>query len=294
MARNRLIKKEFFRDPKIGALPFGCRLLFQALWIAADDTGHAVGDPRLIKGEAFPYDNDVTWETVADWLGRLADSRMVVLYEVAEQKYLHIVNFLRHQTINKPSKFEYPKPVPVALPEFSASTTVVAPEHSGSGVVVRSEDSVSAAAPLTEQRERGNRKGNGKEKKRGAGAPEHFENRKIPDARFDPVKRLFVDEFERKSPSLKAPFNAGDAKMLQNLLQRQPQATADELAKWLQNAFASDDVPPLRPMFRLREFCTHAEKYSTGPLKRGGGAAVVRSAAADSTESARLESLVIT
>jgi hypothetical protein len=290
MARNRLIKKEFFRDPKIGALPFGCRLLFQALWIAADDTGHAVADRRLIKGEAFPYDDEVTQETVADWLGLLADAGMIVLYEVAGQKYLHIVNFLRHQTINKPSKFEYPKPVPVGMPEHSVSTTVAVTEDSRSGVVVLNEDSVSATVLLTDERERRKRKENGKDKKRSAGVRGHFENRKMSDARFDPLKRLFVEEFERKSPNLKAPFNGGDAKMLQDLLKRQPQATVDELSGWLQNAFASDDVPPLRPAFRLREFCAHAEKFAKGPLRRGG--ATLRSAAVDEKQAAQIDGLV--
>ena len=293
MARNRLIKKEFFRDPKIGALPFGARLLFQALWIAADDTGHAIADSRLIKGEAFPYDSEVTPETVSQWLALLSDAGMIVLYEVSGQKYLHIVNFLRHQTINKPSKFEYPKPIPVALLEDSISTTVALTERSGTTSVVRREDHATAHAPLTDERERkrGKRKNKGKCKKDGADAPGHFENRKMmPDARFDRMKAMYLEEFERKSPNLKAPFNASDGKMLNDLLCRQPQSTCDELAGWLKNAFASDDVPPLRPMFRLREFCAHAEKFANGPLKRGGKS---RAAAVDERQAAQIEGLVM-
>ena len=119
----------------------------------------------------------------------------------------------------------------------------------------------------------------------------HFENRKMPDARFEPLKTIYLEEFERKSPNLKAPFNASDGKMLKELLNRQPQATCDELAGWLKNAFASDDVPPLRPMFRLREFCAHAEKYAKGPLTRGGGKS--RAAAVDDRQAAQIENLVM-
>jgi hypothetical protein len=122
-------------------------------------------------------------------------------------------------------------------------------------------------------------------KKRG-----HFENRKMTDPRFEPLKRMFVAEFERKSPGLKAPFNAGDGKMLQDLLQRQAQATAEDLVRWLKNAFASDDTPPLRPMFRMREFCAQAEKYAVGPLKRGG--ATLRSATVDEKQAAQIDGLV--
>jgi Helix-turn-helix domain len=126
-----------------------------------------------------------------------------------------------------------------------------------------------------------------------AGAQSHFGNRKMADPRFAIVRGAYIEEFGKRSPNLKAPFDASDGKTLKSLLNRQPAATAEELSCWLRYAFASDDVPPLRPAFRLREFCAHAEKFANGPLKRGGAAAV-RSAAADSTESSRLEGLVIT
>jgi hypothetical protein len=125
-----------------------------------------------------------------------------------------------------------------------------------------------------------------------AGAQSHFENPKIADPRFAVVRGVYLEEFGKRSPNLKAPFDASDGKTLKSLLNRQPAASAEELSAWLRNAFASDDVPPLRPAFRLREFCAHAEKYANGPLKRGG-AAVVRSAAADSGESSRLDGLVL-
>lgn len=123
----------------------------------------------------------------------------------------------------------------------------------------------------------------------GVDAPRHFGIPKMPDPRFDGLKQIYTAEFEKKSPALKAPFDASDGKMLKNLLERQSGATCENLVLWLKNAFASDDVPPLRPMFRLREFCAHAEKFANGPLKRGG--APVRSARADSAESSLLGEL---
>jgi hypothetical protein len=124
-----------------------------------------------------------------------------------------------------------------------------------------------------------------------ASAQDDFENLKKPEARFDLVRTAYIEEFERKSPQIKAPFDGGDGKMLKILLDRQPQATADELIVWLNNAFASDDVPPLRPMFRLREFCAHAEKFANGPLTRVGGK--TRAAAVDGRQAAQIEGLVM-
>jgi hypothetical protein len=123
-----------------------------------------------------------------------------------------------------------------------------------------------------------------------AGAQGHFENRKMPDPRFAVVRGVYLEEFGKRSPNLKAPFDASDGKTLKILLNRQPAVTAEELSVWLRHAFASDDVPPLRPAFRLREFCAHAEKYSTGPLRRG--IAPLRSAAVDKKQAEQIDGLV--
>ncbi len=280
MARNRMLKKDFFGDPKVGNLPLACRLLFQSLWVFADDTGHGIADARLLKAQCFPYDPDITPEHVRVWLEQLCKAGMVREYEIASQQYFEVVNFAKHQIINRPSQFAYPKPTHGSINEDSLSTPTVL-----------TDERVSTPAPLTDESKRGKGKNKGKCKKDGAGAPGHFENRKmVPDSRFDPLKAIYLEEFERKSPNLKAPFNASDGKMLKELLNRQPQATYGELAGWLRNAFASDDAPPLRPMFRMREFCTHAEKFANGPLKRGG--APIRSAPADGAQASRLEGLV--
>lgn len=153
MARNRLLKKETFSDPKVGSLPLGARLLFMALWINADDTGHGVADTRLLKAQAFPYDADITSEIVEDWLGKMVDLRIVSLYQVAGQSYFEVTNFLKHQVISRPSKFEYPKP-PAALIEHSVSTPGALTEHS-------SPKSTSKVKSTSTKKEKENGNGNG-------------------------------------------------------------------------------------------------------------------------------------
>jgi len=138
MARNRLIKKDFLDDPKVGALPFAGRLLFISLWINADDEGFGIAEPQFLKARSFPYD-DISPGGVQDLMEQMAKLGMVVLYEVGGQHYYHVKNFLTHQIINKPSKFKYPKPVSndsadsssttTPLPENSDTTTTPLPHH---------------------------------------------------------------------------------------------------------------------------------------------------------------------
>jgi hypothetical protein len=124
-----------------------------------------------------------------------------------------------------------------------------------------------------------------------ANAQPDFENLKKPDDRFDRLKEVYIAEFERKCPNLKAPFDGSDGKMLSSLLKRQPEASFEDLAGWIRNAFASEVTYPLQSNFRLREFCSHAEKYSKGPLKRAGTPS--RAAAVDERQAAQIERLVL-
>jgi hypothetical protein len=122
----------------------------------------------------------------------------------------------------------------------------------------------------------------------------HFENRKMTDPRFSALRDTYIAEFEKGSPGVKAPFEARDAKMLSDLLKRQGAASSDDLIAWLKNAFASEVTFPLQLNFRMREFCSHAEKFAKGPLlKRAGAPIPVRSAASSATESDRLDDLVV-
>jgi hypothetical protein len=262
MPRNRMLKKDFFGDPKVGNLPLGCRLLFQSLWIFADDTGHGIADARLLKAQCFPYDPEITPDQVQSWLDLLSQTDMVRQYQIAGQKYFEVVNFAKHQIINRPSGFAYPKPNHRAITEDSLSAPVPL-----------TDEVVSTPVPLTDERERKRVKGKNKGNKECAGARGHFANRKMDDPRFIAVRDLYITEFEKKAPGLKAPFDARDAKLLSYLLKRQPKVNFEDLASWLRNAFASEATYPLQANFRLREFCSHAEKYSDGPLKRAGAAA---------------------
>src|SRR3984957_12990224 len=280
MARNRMLKKDFFGDPKVGSLPLGCRLLFQSLWIFADDTGNGIADARLLKAQCFPYDPDITPGNVKEWLDLLSKAAMVRQYEISAQHYFEVVNFARHQIINRPSHFAYPKPNHGPLTESSLSTPIVLSEKSGS-----------APEALIDERERGKRKGKGKE--RGAGAPGRFENRKMTDERFAPIKDFYIAEFERRNTGVTARFDGRDGKALTELLTAQKSSTAERVIEWLRNALESDVTYPLQANFRMNKFCAHFENFLNGPMrKRAAGPTPIRSAKSDPTEAERLDGLV--
>lgn len=99
MARNRMIKKEFFEDPKIAKLTPVARLVFIGLWIIADDEGFLQNEPDWIRIKLLPYDTNFK---IKIYLKELFD-----LNFIAEKNgIIKIKNFLKHQIINRPTESE--------------------------------------------------------------------------------------------------------------------------------------------------------------------------------------------
>lgn len=110
MARKRMIDPGFWIDEKLGTISPLARLLFMGLISNSDDEGRLPGHPALIKSQVFPYDADITPEQVTQWLGQLEELEILIIYTVDNQTYIQIKNFLKHQTINRPTASKYPDP----------------------------------------------------------------------------------------------------------------------------------------------------------------------------------------
>lgn len=110
MARKRMIDPGFWIDEKLGTMPALARLLFMGIISNSDDEGRLPGHPALIKSQIFPYDSGITVEQVTEWLRILLELEIIMIYTIDGQIYIQIKNFLKHQTINRPTKSKYPEP----------------------------------------------------------------------------------------------------------------------------------------------------------------------------------------
>lgn len=123
MARARNIKPGFFKNEQLVELPFEYRLLFAGLWTLADREGYLEDRPKRIKMEVFPGD-DVSVEKGLD---ALTKAGLILRYEAAGDRYIHIIKFLEHQ---HPHHKEPPStiPKPGASPGLDGHATPVEPE----------------------------------------------------------------------------------------------------------------------------------------------------------------------
>ncbi|QCX81187.1 HNH endonuclease [Streptomyces sp. YIM 121038] len=112
MPRIRTVKPEFWEDELLGVMPRDARLLFIATFNMADDEGILRWTPAYIKAQAFMYDDDLTIKDVDQLMRCLTDTGLVFPYigGAARQQMAVIVNFRKHQRINRPQKSKLPPP----------------------------------------------------------------------------------------------------------------------------------------------------------------------------------------
>lgn len=105
MGRIRTIKPSFFQNEDLADLPGLTRLLFQGLWTEADREGRLEDRPRKLKAAILPYDQ----VNVDSCLDQLQNKGFIIRYAVEGQRYIQVVNFVKHQ---RPHHKEPPSTIP--------------------------------------------------------------------------------------------------------------------------------------------------------------------------------------
>lgn len=144
MARMRSIKPEFFKDQDLAEELPGrdgrdARQLYVGLWGLADEHARLRGDARYIKGEIYPYDDDITPADVERFIDMIVETGRAVRYRVRSSVYLFLPKLDEHQRLE-------PDKVPSRLPGPDEGTGLPAPTPpSGSGADNSARDSDESA-----------------------------------------------------------------------------------------------------------------------------------------------------
>lgn len=112
MARIRTIKPEFWQDEVIATLSREARLLFIASLNMADDEGILRWSPEYVKSQAFAFDDDITTPLTEQFMEELTEAALIYPYHggKAQQRLGVIVNFRKHQKVNRPQPSKLPAP----------------------------------------------------------------------------------------------------------------------------------------------------------------------------------------
>jgi hypothetical protein len=110
VARIRSVKPEYWTDQDLAEqVSRDARLLYIGLWNLSDEHSRLRGDPRYIKGQVFPYDDDLTPDEIEEMLDALALAGKVVRFRTASGTYLFLPKLAKNQRLE-------PEKVPTKLP----------------------------------------------------------------------------------------------------------------------------------------------------------------------------------
>lgn len=112
MARIRTIKPAFWDDELVGTMPATTRLVFVGLFSLADDEGRLHGSAVKVRSQLFAYDDTTSTADVEAALVQLHNARRIRLYGNGQQRYVEVLNFRKHQRIDRPQRSQLPSPGP--------------------------------------------------------------------------------------------------------------------------------------------------------------------------------------
>jgi len=121
MARNRMIKPEFWDDEKLSTVSRDARLIYIGLWNFSDDYGVVKGSASWILTRLFPYELSLLDE-LKNWLKELETIHRIIPFQNSNELYYFMPKFLEHQKINRPSKQRNPEPPKDILTTYSRHT----------------------------------------------------------------------------------------------------------------------------------------------------------------------------
>jgi hypothetical protein len=108
VARIRSVKPELRTSLTATQWPREIRYFWVLLWGYLDDHGYGVDEPRLIKPDCFPLDDDLTPDDIDKWLDVIAGAGSLCRFTVNGRRYLHAPKWAEHQRPQHPAVPKYP------------------------------------------------------------------------------------------------------------------------------------------------------------------------------------------
>jgi len=108
MARIRTIKPEFCTSAQVAECSKNARLLFVLMWMHCDDNGNHPANPKQLRMECFPGDDDRTAPVVQGLVDELKAQGLLTEYENNGARFWAVTGW-KHQRIDKPQPSKHPK-----------------------------------------------------------------------------------------------------------------------------------------------------------------------------------------
>ena len=102
MARNRMIKPQFWDDSKIAKISRDARLLYIGMWNFCDDLGVIRADMVWLKSKIFPFDQ-MQIQQFEKICQEILRNGFISLFSYRDEEFYYLPKFSLPQKINKPN-----------------------------------------------------------------------------------------------------------------------------------------------------------------------------------------------
>ncbi len=111
-ARGRIVPQSRSTDPRIGRVSLKAAILYDRMWINADDQGRLSGDPDEIKYIVCPNLPEISKEDVPSLLKELADIKpgLILLYPTSKTEAIQMIDWWEEQKLQWASPSSNPPP----------------------------------------------------------------------------------------------------------------------------------------------------------------------------------------
>jgi len=97
-------------DPRIGQLSLKAALLYDRLWINADDQGRLSGNPDEIKYATCPNIDQVAKSEIPELLNEMEAAGLIKIYTTSKQKAIQMLDWWEEQKLQWAYPSRYPPP----------------------------------------------------------------------------------------------------------------------------------------------------------------------------------------
>jgi len=106
------LKPEFWDDRKLArSTSRDARMLYMGMWNQADEHSRLNGDAAWLKGRVFPFEDDISADTVLTLLEELVQAGRILTYEADGDPFIYLPKLPKHQRL-EPAKVESRLPAP--------------------------------------------------------------------------------------------------------------------------------------------------------------------------------------
>lgn len=116
-----MVHATIWESAQVSRLSRDARLTYIGLIVLGDDDGRLKADPRLIKSQIYPYDDEVKLSDIEKWMGEIKAQNLVVEYEVEGVRYMYHPKWENYQQLREDRRRESNIPAPDI--EFSVVPT---------------------------------------------------------------------------------------------------------------------------------------------------------------------------